>query len=132
MSSSTLLSRRDLAFLLHDWLDVGRLTERPRYAEHSRETFDAVLDLAAQVAAERFATHNRAADATEPSFDGQRVRTIPQVKAALQVFAETGREVEVKAKWTGFEIPDKFVVGYGIDYAQRNRNLPHIGAVRFT
>ena len=42
------------------------------------------------------------------------------------------REVEVKAKWTGFEIPDKFVVGYGIDYAQRNRNLPHIGAVRFT
>ncbi len=41
------------------------------------------------------------------------------------------REVEVKAKWVGFEIPDKFVVGYGIDYAQRNRNLPHIGAVRF-
>ena len=41
------------------------------------------------------------------------------------------REVEVKAKWVGFEIPDKFVVGYGIDYAQRNRNLPHIGVVRF-
>jgi hypoxanthine phosphoribosyltransferase len=42
------------------------------------------------------------------------------------------REVDVKARWIGFEIPDKFVVGYGIDYAQRNRNLPHIGAVRFT
>jgi hypoxanthine phosphoribosyltransferase len=41
------------------------------------------------------------------------------------------REVGVKAKWTGFEIPDRFVVGYGIDYAQRNRNLPYIGAVRF-
>lgn len=41
------------------------------------------------------------------------------------------REVEVKARWIGFEIPDAFVVGYGIDYAQRNRNLPHIGAVRF-
>ena len=41
------------------------------------------------------------------------------------------REVDVRAKWIGFEIPDKFVVGYGIDYAQRNRNLPHIGAVRF-
>jgi hypoxanthine phosphoribosyltransferase len=41
------------------------------------------------------------------------------------------REVPVKAKWVGFEIPDTFVVGYGIDYAQRNRNLPHIGAVRF-
>ncbi|MEM9343113.1 MAG: hypoxanthine phosphoribosyltransferase [Pseudomonadota bacterium] len=42
------------------------------------------------------------------------------------------REVEVKATWTGFEIPDEFVVGYGIDYAQRNRNLPYIGKVRFT
>jgi hypoxanthine phosphoribosyltransferase len=41
------------------------------------------------------------------------------------------REVEVTARWIGFEIPDKFVVGYGIDYGQRNRNLPHIGAVRF-
>lgn len=41
------------------------------------------------------------------------------------------REVEVPVRWIGFEIPDAFVVGYGIDYAQRNRNLPHIGAVRF-
>ncbi|MGW5666986.1 acyl-CoA dehydrogenase [Micromonospora sp. NPDC003776] len=90
MSSSTLLSRRDLAFLLHDWLDVTRLTERPRYAEHSRDTFDAVLDLSAQVAAEHFATHNKAADATEPTFDGRRVHTIPQVKAALDGFAQTG------------------------------------------
>jgi hypoxanthine phosphoribosyltransferase len=42
------------------------------------------------------------------------------------------REVSIKATWTGFEIPDEFVVGYGIDYAQRNRNLPYIGKVRFT
>ena len=41
----------------------------------------------------------------------------------------TRREVDVKASWTGFEIPDEFVVGYGIDYAQRDRNLPHIGKV---
>jgi hypoxanthine phosphoribosyltransferase len=41
------------------------------------------------------------------------------------------REVDIKATWTGFEIPDEFVVGYGIDYAQRDRNLPYIGTVRF-
>ena len=41
------------------------------------------------------------------------------------------REVDIRATWVGFEIPDEFVVGYGIDYAQRNRNLPHIGKVRF-
>ena len=44
----------------------------------------------------------------------------------------TRREVDIRATWTGFEIPDEFVVGYGIDFAQRNRNLPHIGKVRFT
>jgi hypoxanthine phosphoribosyltransferase len=42
------------------------------------------------------------------------------------------REVQVPARWIGFEIPDEFVVGYGIDFAQRNRNLPYIGKVRFT
>ena len=42
------------------------------------------------------------------------------------------REVDIRATWIGFEIPDEFVVGYGIDYAQRNRNLPFIGKVRFT
>jgi hypoxanthine phosphoribosyltransferase len=40
------------------------------------------------------------------------------------------REVEIGVKWTGFDIADEFVVGYGIDYAQNNRNLPHIGKVR--
>ena len=44
----------------------------------------------------------------------------------------TRRETDVKADWTGFEIPDEFVVGYGIDFAQANRNLPFIGKVRFT
>ena len=42
------------------------------------------------------------------------------------------RETDIKATWTGFEIPDEFVVGYGIDFAQRNRNLPYIGCVRFS
>lgn len=41
------------------------------------------------------------------------------------------REVDIRATHTGFEIPDEFVVGYGIDYGQRNRNLPFIGKVRF-
>ncbi|KAB2824380.1 hypoxanthine phosphoribosyltransferase [Aliivibrio finisterrensis] len=39
------------------------------------------------------------------------------------------REVEVKVDWIGFSIPDEFVVGVGIDYAQKYRNLPYIGKV---
>ncbi|MDG4758434.1 acyl-CoA dehydrogenase [Micromonospora sp. WMMD710] len=87
---SNLLSRRDLNFLLYDWLRVSDLVERPRYAEHSRETFDDALDLAERVATEQFAPHNRAADLTEPTFDGPRVRLIPQIREALDSFAGTG------------------------------------------
>ena len=39
------------------------------------------------------------------------------------------RETEVKVDYTGFTIPDEFVIGYGLDYAQKYRNLPYIGVV---
>lgn len=55
-----------------------------------------------------------------------------RLKSCALLDKPSRREVEVKADWTGFEIEDRFVVGYGIDYAQLNRNLPYIGAVRFT
>ena len=87
---SLLLSRRDLDFLLYEWLDVLRLTERPRYAAHGRDTFDGVLDLAEELATEHFAPHNRTADANEPVFDGERVTLIPEVGRALELFAEAG------------------------------------------
>ena len=41
------------------------------------------------------------------------------------------RVVDVKVDYTGFEIPDEFVVGYGLDYGQKYRNLPYIGVVEF-
>ena len=41
------------------------------------------------------------------------------------------RVVEVNVDYTGFQIPDKFVVGYGLDYDQHYRNLPYIGVVEF-
>ncbi|HAG68559.1 MAG TPA: hypoxanthine phosphoribosyltransferase [Lachnospiraceae bacterium] len=42
------------------------------------------------------------------------------------------RVVDVKVDYTGFEIEDKFVVGYGLDYAQKYRNLPYIGVVELS
>ena len=90
-TTGLILSRRDLDFMLYEWLDVTALTARPRFAEHSRETFDAVLDLAAEIAAKHFAPHNKKADAHEPTMlpDGT-VALIPEVKAALGVFADAG------------------------------------------
>ncbi len=65
--------RATVDFLLHDWLDVESLRERPRFADHSRETFDSVLDTCERIARERFAPYNRAADSEEPWFDGEKV-----------------------------------------------------------
>lgn len=59
-------------------------------------------------------------------------RSPARIETVALLDKPTRREVDIKATWTGFEIPDEFVVGYGIDYAQRNRNLPFIGKVRFT
>ncbi len=87
---SLILSRRDLDFLLHEWLDVASLTSRDRFADHSRETFDAVLDLAEQIATEKFATHNRKADLAEPHVVDGAVVLIPEVKEALDAFAASG------------------------------------------
>ena len=61
-----------------------------------------------------------------------RSREPARLKTIALLDKPTRREIDMKADWTGFEIPDEFVVGYGIDFAQRNRNLPYIGKVRFT
>ena len=88
--TSAIINRRDLDFQLFEVLDVEALTARPRYAEHSKETFRAVLDTAEAMASEKFAPHNHKADENEPSFDGQRVRMIPEVGEALKLFCEAG------------------------------------------
>ena len=88
--SSLILSRRDLDFLLYEWLDVLSLTQRERFTEHNRETFDAVLDLCERLATDEFATHNKKSDQHEPEFDGNSVSMIPEVSAALQAFCDAG------------------------------------------
>ncbi|WP_426197120.1 acyl-CoA dehydrogenase [Massilia sp. DWR3-1-1] len=88
--SSTILSRRDLDFLLFEWLAVETLTERPRFADHSRETFGAAIDIAQQIATDLFAPHNKLADKDEPSFDGATVTMIAQVKVALDTYSAAG------------------------------------------
>ena len=40
------------------------------------------------------------------------------------------REIDIHCRYTGFEIPNKFVIGYGLDFAERYRNLPFVGVIR--
>lgn len=87
---SKILSRADLDFFLYEWLDVESLPQRERYSEHSRKTFDDFLDLSERLATREFATHNSLGDRNEPTFDGQSVRIIPEVKRALDAFNAAG------------------------------------------
>ncbi len=103
---STILSRRDLDFLLYEWLRVEELTTRERFAEHSRETFDGVLDLCEQVAERYFAPHNKLSDAHEPQFDGTTVTVIPEVKEAIDAFAKADLlGMSFDAEFGGAQLP---------------------------
>ena len=88
--NSLILNRRDIDFMLYEWLDAERLCDMPRYMDHSKETFDASLDLCEQMATSHFATHNKKNDANEPWFDGENVHMIPEVKQALDLFSQAG------------------------------------------
>ncbi|NRR30284.1 acyl-CoA dehydrogenase [Oxalobacteraceae bacterium] len=91
---STILSRRDIEFMLYEWLDAEALTRRPRFQDHNRETFDAAIDTAEQIATELFAPHNKKSDQQEPhAVPGEHcldVKIIPEVKTALDAFCAAG------------------------------------------
>ena len=105
--SETLLSARNLAFELYEVLDAEGLTQRARFAEHSRETFDAAIGTARSIAENLFAPHNRKNDEHEPQYvDGAAV-LIPEVKPAVDAFLQAGflnatREFEVG----GMQLPN--------------------------
>ncbi len=92
---SKILSRRDLEFVLYELLAVESLTSRARYADHSRETFDAALDTCERMATELFEPHYKKSDENEPHAvrdddGGEHVHMIPEVKQALTAFCDAG------------------------------------------
>lgn len=87
---SLLISRRDLDFLLFDWLNVDQLCGRERYKDHGRDTFTAAMDTCEAIATDHFATHNKKSDQQEPRFIEGRVEMIPEVADALAVFRDAG------------------------------------------
>ncbi|NTZ95934.1 acyl-CoA dehydrogenase [Pseudomonas koreensis] len=88
--SETLLSSRNLAFELYEVLDAEGLTRRERFAEHNRETFDAALGTARNIAEKYFAPHNRKGDENEPRYENGQAVLIPEVKPAVDAFLEAG------------------------------------------
>ena len=85
-----LIARRDLDFQLYEMHNASGLTSHPRYSDHSRETFDAVIDTATRMAETLFAPHNRLADEQEPEVVNGRVVLAEGVQAAVRAYCDAG------------------------------------------
>ncbi|PCD00341.1 acyl-CoA dehydrogenase [Halopseudomonas pelagia] len=88
--TDTLLDSRNLAFELYEVLDAEGLTQRPRFADHNRETFDAAIGTARTIADKYFAPHNRKSDENEPKYVDGAAELIPEIKPAVDAFLEAG------------------------------------------
>ena len=82
--------RGTIDFLLHDWLGVDSLVSRPRFVDHSRETFASVLDTCERIAREKYAPFNRLVDTEEPRFDGEKVILPQATHEAWKAYGESG------------------------------------------
>ena len=82
--------RQTLDFLLGHWLAVDRLTARPRFADHSAETFAQVLDTCERIARDKFAPFNRLVDTEEPRWDGEHVVLPQATRDAWDAYAASG------------------------------------------
>lgn len=88
--SAPLINDRDLEFMLYELFDAEALTQRQRYADHNRETFDATLNTAKTVAEKVFLPFRQKADNNQPTFDGERVIMIPEIKEGIDALIESG------------------------------------------
>ena len=85
-----ILSRRDLEFMLYEVFDVESMLTRERYVDHNRETIDAAIDIAQTVAEKYFLPIRQKVDTHQPTFDGEKVQMIPEIKVALDAVVESG------------------------------------------
>ncbi len=115
------INNRDLSFQLHEMLKVEELVTRERFADHDRDVFDAVLSTATNMAADLFAPHNQKGDANEPTFDGEKVHIIPEVKEALEAYIEAGFiGAQHDYEYGGMQLPATIAMACGAIFNSAN------------
>ncbi|KRB86396.1 acyl-CoA dehydrogenase [Sphingomonas sp. Root710] len=87
---SAIVNRRDIDFILYELLGLDSMLETPRYAGYDRASIEAVLDMAQQIAEEKFLPHAATVDASEPQIVEGRVEMIAEVGEALRAYADAG------------------------------------------
>ena len=98
--------RATLDFLLNDWLKVGELCARPRFADHSIGTFGAVLDTAEKIARDKYAPFNRLVDLQEPQIEAEKVILPQATHDAWAAYAGSGMLAAAQDyEWGGMQLP---------------------------
>lgn len=82
--------REDLHFLLFDWLHAENLVEQPAFAHVDRDSAEAMLDAALNLAAAEFLPHAAKSDSNPPIFSDGKVTLIPEIAQALAAYREAG------------------------------------------
>jgi len=85
-----LLNERDLSFMLYELFDSESLTQRTRYQDHDRQTFEQVINTTKAVAEKFFLPIRQKLDLVEPKFDGKNVHLSIELKAAFQAVIDSG------------------------------------------
>ncbi len=88
--SATLLNERDLSFMLYELFDSESLTSRARYQDHDRHTFNEVMNTAKAIAEKHFLPIRQKLDTHQPTFDGQTIALIPELKPAIEAVNLSG------------------------------------------
>ena len=88
--AAPLLNERELEFMLYELFDAESLTQRERYADHSRDTFNAAIATAKTVAEKHFLPFRRKADVVQPEFVDGKVQLIEEIKQANDAFVAAG------------------------------------------
>lgn len=88
--AAPILSDRELEFLLYEFLNVEEMTSRERYQDHDKGTFNATIATSKAIAEKYFLPIRHKVDANEPTFDGERVHLIPEIKPAIDAVIEAG------------------------------------------
>lgn len=122
------LSRRNLDFLLYDWLKTDELIARNCFHDHSREGFDAILDLGATMALQEFYPINKILDQDEPRFEGGNVVTPACLKPAIKAYREAGFiGMALDAKDGGMQLPQSIKVAVDCYFAAASAGAGVLG-----
>ncbi|WP_339674014.1 acyl-CoA dehydrogenase [uncultured Zhongshania sp.] len=88
--TAAILSERDIQFMLYELFDAEGLTARPRYADHSVDTFNAAINTAQHIASKYFVPIRKKVDEQQPTFDGEKISMIPEIKIAVDAAIQAG------------------------------------------